>query len=84
MLDGAFDAGVLVDATGIVVHSNGAARDLFKAMDDPLEGNWIEAFRLLHEVPAEDQVKDFLTVIIAQHRREPPPDWQGVIELPGK
>ncbi|MEZ6135155.1 MAG: adenylate/guanylate cyclase domain-containing protein [Pirellulaceae bacterium] len=48
------------------------------------EGDWAEAFRLLHQVPAEDQVKDFLTVTIAQHRRVAPPDWQGVIELPSK
>lgn len=54
------------------------------ALDHFLEGNWAESFRLLHEVPAEDQVKDFLTVYIAQHRREPPPGWKGVIELPGK
>ncbi|MCR9297015.1 MAG: adenylate/guanylate cyclase domain-containing protein, partial [bacterium] len=55
-----------------------------EALDRFLEGDWNEAFRLLHQVPAEDQVKDFLTVYIAQHRREPPPNWQGVIELPGK
>ncbi len=47
-------------------------------------GDWAEAFRLLHQVPAEDQVKDFLTVIIAQHHRVAPPDWQGVIALPSK
>ncbi len=54
------------------------------ALDHFLEGRWNEAFRLLHQVPADDQVKDFLTVFIAQHRRVPPPDWQGVIELPSK
>lgn len=54
------------------------------AVDHFLEGRWNDAFRLLHQVPADDQVKDFLTVYIAQHRRTPPPDWQGVIELPGK
>ena len=54
------------------------------ALEHFLQGNWNDAFRLLHHVPAEDQVKDFLTVYIAQHRREPPPDWKGVIELPGK
>ncbi|MGN6134788.1 MAG: adenylate/guanylate cyclase domain-containing protein [Aureliella sp.] len=54
------------------------------ALDHFLEGRWPEAFRLLHQVPAEDQVKDFLTVFIAQHRRTPPPDWAGVIELPAK
>lgn len=55
-----------------------------RALDYFLEGNWNEAFRLLHQVPAEDQVKDFLTVYIAQHRREPPPGWNGVIDLPAK
>ncbi len=55
-----------------------------EALDNFLEGKWHEAFRSLHYVPAEDQVKDFLTVFIAQHRRTPPPDWSGVIELPAK
>lgn len=54
------------------------------ALDFFLDGNWPEAFRTLHKVPAEDQVKDFLTVTIAQHRRVAPPGWQGVIELPSK
>lgn len=54
------------------------------ALEHFQEGDWAEAFRLLHQVPAEDQVKDFLTVTIAQHRRVAPPDWQGVIELPSK
>jgi adenylate cyclase len=48
-----------------------------EALDHFLAGNWNEAFRLLHQVPAEDQVKDFLTVFIAQHRREPPPRLDG-------
>lgn len=47
-------------------------------------GDWGEAFRLLHRVPAEDQVKDFLTVTIAQHRRVAPLGWDGVIQLPSK
>jgi adenylate cyclase len=55
-----------------------------KALDCLQEGNWAEAFRLLHVVPAEDRVKDFLTVFIAQHGRTPPSDWQGFIRLPEK
>ena len=35
----------------------------------------------LHRVPAEDRVKDFLTVFIAQHNRTPPEHWNGVIPL---
>lgn len=55
-----------------------------KALDSLQDGNWGEAFRLLHQVPAEDRVKDFLTVFIAQHGRTPPSDWQGFIRLPEK
>ncbi len=55
-----------------------------QALDHFLAGRWPEAFRLLHQVPAEDRVKDFLTVFIAQHHRTPPADWHGVIQLPGK
>jgi adenylate cyclase len=44
-------------------------------------GKWSEAFNWLHRVPAEDRVKDFLTVFIAQHGRMPPNDWQGFIKL---
>jgi adenylate cyclase len=47
-------------------------------------GDWDAAFRLLHLVPAEDRVKDFLTVFIAQHGRTPPANWQGIIPLANK
>ena len=55
-----------------------------QALDHFIAGDWNSAFRLLHLVPAEDQVKDFLTFIIAQNRRVAPPNWNGVIELPSK
>jgi adenylate cyclase len=55
-----------------------------KALDSFQDGNWSEAFRLLHQVPAEDRVKDFLTVFIAQHGRSAPPDWNGTVRLPDK
>jgi adenylate cyclase len=55
-----------------------------EALEHFLAGSWTDAFRLLHLVPAEDRVKDFLTVYIAQHRRTAPADWRGVIELPSK
>jgi adenylate cyclase len=51
------------------------------ALDALQDGNWDQAFTLLHQVPAEDRVKDFLTVFIAKHRRTPPPRWDGVIDL---
>jgi adenylate cyclase len=46
--------------------------------------DWSEALRLLHQVPPDDQAKDFLTVFIAQHSRMPPPNWDGSIPLEGK
>jgi adenylate cyclase len=51
------------------------------ALDQMLAGDWEQAFSLLHHVPAEDRVKDFLTVFIAQHHRTPPANWDGVIDL---
>jgi adenylate cyclase len=54
-----------------------AALDAFQASD------WNEALRLLHQVPPDDQAKDFLTVFIAQHNRTPSPGWDGSISLEG-
>jgi adenylate cyclase len=54
------------------------------ALDDLHKGEWEKAFRQLHQVSAEDLVKDFLTIFIAQHNRKPPPDWDGVISLTSK
>ena len=47
-------------------------------------GNWDEAFALLHAVPHWDQGADFLTSHILLHKRQPPPDWDGVINLDSK
>ena len=58
--------------------------DYERALDDLLAGRWSQAFERLHRVPAEDRVKDFLTVFIAQHNRTPPDDWNGVIPLTTK
>jgi adenylate cyclase len=54
------------------------------ALDDLIAGRWNQAFDRLHRVPAEDRVKDFLTVFIAQHNRTPPDGWAGVIPLATK
>ena len=52
-----------------------AALDAFEDRD------WTRAVELLHQVPAADLVKKFLTGFIAQHNRTPPADWDGVIRL---
>lgn len=54
------------------------------ALDAFLGGRWPEAFDLLHQIPTEDRVKDFLTVYIAGRNRTPPPDWDGVVLLENK
>ncbi len=53
-------------------------------LDAFLAGAWREAYELLRHVPTDDLVCDFLTVFIAQHKRTPPPGWDGVIELQSK
>ncbi len=53
-------------------------------LDAFLAGRWQEAYQYLHQLPAEDQVADFLTAWIAQNNRIPPPQWDGVIPLQTK
>ncbi len=66
------------------VLSDAHIADYEQALDDVLAGNWQQAFERLHRVPADDRVKDFLTVLIAQHNRTPPENWTGVIPLASK
>ncbi len=54
------------------------------ALESWRKGDWEEAFQFLHRVTAEDRVKDFLTVYIAQHDRQPPESWDGAIHLTSK
>ncbi len=55
-----------------------------EALDALIDGDWKRSFQLLHQVPSDDEVKDFLTVFIAQHGRTPPPNWDGAITLKEK
>jgi adenylate cyclase len=54
------------------------------ALDAFNEGDWDKAFALLHGVPHWDQGADFLTSHILRHQRQPPPGWDGVIQLESK
>ena len=54
------------------------------ALDALTAGDWSRALQLLHKVPPDDLVKDFLTVFIAQHNRTPPEGWDGVIHVESK
>jgi adenylate cyclase len=54
------------------------------ALDAFVAGRWAEAYELLHKIPPDDRVKDFLTVHIAQHNRVAPANWDGVVPLAQK
>ncbi len=49
-----------------------------------IQGRWPEAYRCLHGMPSSDRAPDFLLPRLAQHNRQAPPGWTGVIELPEK
>jgi adenylate cyclase len=54
------------------------------ALDAFLEGEWNDAYRLLHQVPPDDRGKDLLTEFILKNNRTPPTNWPGVIPLGSK
>lgn len=64
--------------------SNDAICDYEQGLNAFLSGDWKTAMQQLHKVPAEDLVKDFVTVFIAQNGRTPPPDWKGCIPMTSK
>jgi adenylate cyclase len=75
---------LLPPASAFPTLSDDNVADYERALDELLAGRWPQAFERLHRVPAEDRVKDFLTVFIAQHNRTPPENWNGVIPLMSK
>lgn len=66
------------------VLSSAQINEYEQALDDLYLGRWHSAFERLHRVPAEDRVKDFLTMFIVQHNRTAPEGWNGVIPLASK
>jgi adenylate cyclase len=54
------------------------------ALDSFIAGNWAETLRLLHRLPPDDRVKDFLMVFIVQNNYSAPVNWNGVIALDRK
>lgn len=55
-----------------------------QGVDHFLQGDWESAYRCLRAMPDSDRAQDFLTMLITQHNRIPPSDWDGIIRLPGK
>ncbi len=83
-LDRRLEVTELLPPAGESTLSDQNITDYEQALDDLVAGRWPQAFNRLHRVPAEDRVKDFLTVFIAQHNRTPPENWNGVIPLTTK
>jgi adenylate cyclase len=54
------------------------------ALDAFIAGSWAETMRLLHRLPPDDRVKDFLMVFIVQNGYTAPASWSGIIELDRK
>lgn len=52
-----------------------------QALTEFQAGRWEAAYNCLHHVPASDRAKDRLTMLITQHNRQAPPDWDGIIRL---
>ncbi|WP_373649371.1 adenylate/guanylate cyclase domain-containing protein [Schlesneria sp. DSM 10557] len=49
-----------------------------------IAGNWDEAYRHLHAMPASDRAQDFLMQQIVLNNRTAPRNWDGIVRLPSK
>jgi hypothetical protein len=47
-------------------------------------GDWDAAYSHLDALPAADLPARYLKAMAEMHRRKPPKDWKGVLELEGK
>lgn len=52
-----------------------------RGVDHFIEGRWEQAYQCLHDMPADDRAQDFLLMLLAQHNRVAPPDWDGIVRL---
>lgn len=64
--------------------SDGDIAKYEQSLEHFLDGDWATAWELLHQVPAGDRSKDFLTTYIASRNRKAPDDWDGIIRLDSK
>ena len=49
-----------------------------------IDGDWSEAWRYLHSMPADDRAQDFLAMQITQQGRTAPNDWDGIVRMKKK
>ena len=53
--------------------------DFERGVDAFIDGDWDDAWKYLHRMPAEDRAQDYLAMQITQHNRKAPPDWDGIV-----
>lgn len=58
--------------------------DFERAVEKFIAGEWSEAWRYLHTMPADDRAQDFLALQITQHDRTAPSDWDGIVRIQKK
>jgi adenylate cyclase len=61
--------------------TDGQIEEFQAAVHALAEGRWGEAITLLDRLPAFDRAKDALLIFMASKDYEPPPNWDGVIQL---
>lgn len=59
-------------------------RDFEAGLEQFIAGDWTEAWRHLHSMPADDRAQDFLAMQITQHDRTAPSDWDGIVRMKKK
>ena len=58
--------------------------DFEKGVTSFIAGQWSEAWKFLHRMPAEDRAQDYLSMLITQHDRKSPADWDGIVRMKKK
>jgi adenylate cyclase len=55
--------------------------DFELGVDAFIAGRWSDAWKFLHRMPAEDRAQDYLAMLITQHDRKAPADWDGIVRM---
>ncbi|MCA9035875.1 MAG: FHA domain-containing protein [Planctomycetaceae bacterium] len=55
--------------------------DFELGVEEFTQGRWAEAWKHLHSMPAEDRAQDYLSMMITQHDRKAPADWDGIVRM---
>lgn len=58
--------------------------DFEKGVTSFIAGHWADAWKYLHRMPAEDRAQDYLSMLITQHDRKAPSDWDGIVRMKKK